>query len=135
MASSDHLFIDPSGVRGAAANVATGATTAGTQSVAITPSAQDVTSVLVATVLGGLVSDLINDTVATNAIAAAAADRLGANAVTYEQQEHENAAALGDISRGAPASVPAAVGVGAVADAAGGGTCTGHAGRRPHLGT
>jgi hypothetical protein len=110
MASSDHLSIDPSGVRGAAANTATGAATAGTAPVAITPSAQDVTSVLVANVLGGLVSDLINDTVAANTIAAAAAGRLSDNADSYEQQEHENARALGDTGRGGPGSASIAGG-------------------------
>jgi hypothetical protein len=110
MASSDHLSIDPSGVRGAAANVGTGATTAGTAPVAITPSAQDVTSVLIANVLGELVSDLINDTVAANTIAAAAADRLGDNADSYEQQEHANALALGDTGRGGPGAASIAGG-------------------------
>jgi PPE family len=110
MASSDHLSIDPSGVRGAAANVATGATTAGTAAVAITPSAQDVTSVLVANVLGGLVSDLINDTVAANTIAAVAAGRLSDNADSYEQQEHENASALSDTGRGGPGAASIAGG-------------------------
>lgn len=94
MASSDHLSIDPSGVRDASVHVAAGAASASTAPVAITPSAQDSTSALVANVLGGLVSDLINDTVAANTIAAAAAGRLSDNAYTYEQQEHENARAL-----------------------------------------
>lgn len=108
MPSSDQLSIDPSGVRGAAAHVATGATSASTAPVAITPSAMDSTSVLIANVLGGLLSDLINDTVAANTIAAAAAGRLGDNADTYEQQEHENARALADLGGsvvGAAASV------------------------------
>jgi hypothetical protein len=102
MASSDQLSIDPSGVRGAAAHVGTGATSASTAPVAITPSAMDSTSVLVANVLGGLVSDLINDTVAANTIAAAAAGRLGDNAETYEQQEHENARSLADLGGSVP---------------------------------
>jgi hypothetical protein len=110
MASSDHLSIDPSGVRGASASVGEGATTAATAPVAITPSAQDVTSVLIANVLGGLVSDLINDTVAANTIAAAAAGRLSDNAGSYEQQEHVNAQALGDAGRGVPAAVTVAAG-------------------------
>ena len=97
MPSSDQLSIDPSGVRGAAAHVGMGATSASTAPVAITPSAMDSTSVLIANVLGGLVSDLINDTVAANTIAAAAAGRLSDNVDTYEQQEHENARALADL--------------------------------------
>ena len=108
MASSDQLSIDPSGVRGAAAQVAAGAISASAAPVAITPCALDSTSVLVANVLGGLVSDLINDTVTANTIAAAAAGRLGDNADTYERQEAENARALADVGGsvvGAAASV------------------------------
>jgi hypothetical protein len=110
MASSDHLSIDPSGVRGASVHVAAGAASASTAPVAITPSAQDSTSVLVANVLGGLVSDLINDTVAANTIAAAAAGRLSDNADTYEQQEHENARALAGTGGGVPGAAAIAGG-------------------------
>jgi hypothetical protein len=110
MASSDHLSIDPSGVRGASVHVATGATSASTAPVTVTPSAQDSTSVLVANVLGGLVSDLINDTVAANTIAAAAAGRLSDNADTYEQQEHENARALAGTGGGVPGAAAIAGG-------------------------
>jgi hypothetical protein len=110
MASSDHLSIDPSGVRGASANVAAGAASAGTAPVAITPSAQDSTSVLVANVLGGLVSDLINDTLAANTISAAAAGRLSDNADTYEQQEQDNARALAGIGGGVPGATAIAGG-------------------------
>lgn len=113
MASSDHLFIDPSGVRGAAETVATGATTAGAQPVAITPSAMDATSVLIANTLGGLVSDLINATAAVNARTAAAAGRLSTNVDTYEQQERANQSALANPGGAAPA----AAAVGTIPDA------------------
>lgn len=113
MASSDHLFIDPSGVRGAAETVATGAATAGAQPVSITPSAMDTTSVLIANTLGGLVSDLINATAAVNARTAAAAGRMSANVDTYEQQELANQSALANPG----GSAPAAAAVGTVPDA------------------
>lgn len=110
MASSDHLSIDPSGVRGSSAHVATGAASASTAPVAITPSAQDSTSVLVANVLGGLVSDLIKNTVAANTIAAAAAGQLSDNADTYEQQEDANARALASTGGGLPGAAAIAGG-------------------------
>lgn len=107
MASTDHLSIDPSGVRGAAASVATGATTAGPQPVAITPSAQDSTSALIANTLNGMVSDLINATAAANARTVRAAGQLNTNVDTYEQQEAANQAALSDPGAGAPVAVGA----------------------------
>jgi PPE family len=107
MASTDHLSIDPSGVRGAAASVATGADSASTTPVAITPSAQDSTSVLVANALGALVSDLINDTAAANATAAAAAGQLCDNAEDYEQQEDANSRALSSLGGGLPGAASA----------------------------
>jgi hypothetical protein len=100
MASSDHLSIYPSGVRDASARVAAGATSASSAPVAITPSALDSTSALIANVLNGLVTDLINDTVAANTIAAAAAGQLNDDAETYEQQEHHNAQSLAGTASG-----------------------------------
>lgn len=105
MASSDRLVIDPCGVRDASSHVATGAAAASSAPVAITPSARDCTSVLVADVLGGLIDDLVNDTVAANTIAEAAAGRLNHNADAYEQQEHENSRALADAGGRVPDAV------------------------------
>ncbi|MGY4646617.1 PPE domain-containing protein [Mycobacterium sp. URHB0021] len=105
MASSANLYIDPDGVRAAGAGLSTASSSGGGAPPAVTPCAADTTSVKIAYALSTSISELVNATTALHQETARAAARLSRNALTYEDQELANAAALASSSRGRPTSV------------------------------
>jgi hypothetical protein len=104
MGSSDHLDVDPSGVRSAGTGMSTAPVTAVRGQITVTACAGDAASVGVANALTESIGELLASTTVANHNAAVAAGLLSANAATYEMQEEANAAALtpGMAGRGIP---------------------------------
>src|SRR6476469_7046394 len=106
MASTDHLDVDPGGVRAAGAGVSAAADMPAWGQLAVSACAADVTSVGVATALAVSISELLASIAAVNHAATVSAARLSANSSTYEEQEQINAAALAEGTSGRGIPVP-----------------------------